>query len=176
MDTETLQAGVERWLEDLERALASRDPVGIERLFADESYLRDNGALTFDYHQYHGREAVVATLLDVVDDIKPTNLRIADDWPAPHVAGDGPAATVEVFFSFDTAAGTGLGLLNAVPDEQSPYGFTARALFTRLESLHGVEASRCTRAAWASARSRTDRPGPSTARPAGSSSTPSPRC
>jgi len=139
MGTETLQAGAERWIEDFERALATGDPAAIERLFAEESYLRDNGALTFDFRQYHGRPAVVSTLLDVVGDIKPTNLRIAEEWPAPHLIGEGPAAVVEIFFSFNTTVGTGLGLLNALPDEQSPCGFTARALYTRLESLHGVE-------------------------------------
>ncbi|MET7780186.1 MULTISPECIES: flavin-containing monooxygenase [Streptomyces] len=139
MDTETLQAGAERWLGDFERALATRDQEAIENLFAEESYLRDNGALTFDFRQYHGRATVVATLLDVVPDIKPTNLRIAGEWPVPSLLGEAPAAIVEIFFSFDTATGSGLGLLNALPDESSPYGFTARALYTRLESLHSIE-------------------------------------
>ncbi|MET7841136.1 NAD(P)/FAD-dependent oxidoreductase [Streptomyces sp. NPDC005356] len=139
MDTETWQSGAERWIGDFERALAARDRAAIERLFGEESYLRDNGALTWDFHQYHGRRAVVSLLLDVVDDIKPSNLRITDDWPRPHLLGKGPGAVVEIFFSFDTASGAGLGLLNALPDEKSPYGFTVRALYTRLESLHGVD-------------------------------------
>ena len=140
MDTETLRAHAERWLGEVEQALATRDASGLERLFAQESYLRDNGALTFDFHQYHGRDAVVATLLDVVGDIKPTNLRLAAEWPAPQVLGEGAAAYVEVFFWFDTAVGTALGLLNALPDQQAPSGLVARALYTRLESLHSIQA------------------------------------
>jgi cation diffusion facilitator CzcD-associated flavoprotein CzcO len=140
MDTEALRARAEGWLGEVEQALATRDASGLERSFAPESYLRDNGALTFDFHQYRGREAVVATLLDVVGDIKPTNLRLAAEWPAPHLVGEGADAYVEVFFWFDTSVGTGLGLLNALPDEQAPSGLVARALYTRLESLHSVQA------------------------------------
>ncbi|WP_033293273.1 flavin-containing monooxygenase [Amycolatopsis jejuensis] len=137
--TENLLPGAERWLADFERALATCAADALASLFAEQSYLRDNGALTWDFRQFHGREAVVSTLLRVVADIKPANLRIAGEWPVPHLFGEGDSAVVEIFFEFDTAAGVGLGLLNARPDAQSPYGFTAHALYTRLERLHSVE-------------------------------------
>jgi cation diffusion facilitator CzcD-associated flavoprotein CzcO len=130
--------GAERWLSDFETALARRDRRKLATLFLDESYLRDNAALTWDYRQFHGRAAVEDLLWRVADDIKPTNMRIAENWPAPHVMGEEDARVVEVFFTFDTASGHALGLLHGRPAATSPYGFTARALFTRLEGLSGV--------------------------------------
>lgn len=139
MSFDNLLPGVKRWLADFERALATRDRAVLDQLFCEESYLRDNGALTWDFRQFHGRDAVAATLFAVLEEIKPANLHVSADWPAPHLLGEGEAAVVEAFFSFDTAAGHGIGLLNGMPDEGSPYGFTARALYTRLEGLNTVD-------------------------------------
>lgn len=135
-----LRRGIETWLTDFERTLATSNHGTFERLFADPACFRDNGAFTWDFRQFHGRQAIATSLFAVVDDIKPTNFQIAAKWPAPEVRGKGPERVVEVFFSFDTAAGVGVGVLNGRLDDRSRYGFTAYALYTRLENLSGVEA------------------------------------
>ncbi|MFC9835532.1 flavin-containing monooxygenase [Rhodococcus sp. NPDC127530] len=139
--TKEIRLGAERWLLDFETALATQDREKLAELFREESYLRDNGALTWDYHQYHGREAVEELLFSITGEVRPTNLRLAEEWPDPHVMGEGDSAVVEVFFSFETASGLGLGLLHGIPDDSSPYGFLGRALFTRLEGLTGIESA-----------------------------------
>src|SRR5262245_53907745 len=115
MTSDDLRLGVERWLSDLETALAERDDQKMAELFLEESYLRDNRALPWDYRQFHGRAAVKNLLWRVADDIKPANLRIAESWPAPHVMGEPDEPVVEVFFNFDTRSGHALGLLHGVP-------------------------------------------------------------
>ncbi|WP_432013613.1 NAD(P)-binding domain-containing protein [Streptomyces cucumeris] len=139
MTTGKIREDAERWLNDFETALATQNHEVLSSLFLEDSYLRDNGALTWDYHQYHGRAAVEELLWSVAEEVKPTNLRIAEDWPAPEVLGEGERAVVEVFFTFDMAGGHGLGLLHAKPDESSSHGFRCLALFTRLEGLAGFE-------------------------------------
>ncbi|QYB04709.1 NAD(P)/FAD-dependent oxidoreductase [Rhodococcus sp. USK10] len=139
MTTNQVRQGAERWLGDFETALATRSSDKLAQLLLEESFLRDNGALTWDFRQFHGRIAVEKLLWSVVDDIKPANLRISEEWPAPHVEGKGESAVIEVFFDFDTDAGSAVGLLHGAPDDSSPYGFKARAIYTRLESLKGTE-------------------------------------
>lgn len=139
MTTDELRANAERWLNDFGNALANHDSRSLEELFAEESYLRDNGALTWDYRQFHGRAAVVELLLRVADENKPANMRVSANWPDPQLIEKAGDETVEVFFDFDTVSGVALGMLHGVVDEDSPHGFTGKALYTRLEGLTGVE-------------------------------------
>jgi cation diffusion facilitator CzcD-associated flavoprotein CzcO len=139
MTTNDLCAGAQRWLNDFGTALATHDHERLMMLFAEESYLRDNGALTFDYRQFHGRDAVIDILLRIADEIKPANMRLSASWPAPDLVGEPGAQVVEVYFDFDTASGIGLGMLHGHIDATSPYGFAGRALYTRLEGLAGVD-------------------------------------
>jgi cation diffusion facilitator CzcD-associated flavoprotein CzcO len=134
-----LRHGAEAWLRSFEEALQARDPEALKVLFLDESYLRDNGALTWDFRQFHGRSAVINTLLMLAEEIQPHDLRIADDWPAPSLIEGKGDPVVEAFFEFETASGAAVGLLNGVPDSASPYRFTVKSLYTRLESLLGVD-------------------------------------
>ncbi|MFI5621890.1 flavin-containing monooxygenase [Nocardioides sp. NPDC051685] len=135
MTSTSLGANVDLWFQDFGRALDARDESALRELFADPSYLRDNGALTWDFRQFHGRESVIAALLSVVDEIKPSNFALSANWPAPSILGEGDAAVVEAFYDFETADGTGVALLNGALDDSAPHGFRVRALYTRLESL-----------------------------------------
>lgn len=126
------------WLREFESALDAQDSAVLEALFAEESYLRDNGALTWDYHQFHGRPAVIDALLSLAGEIKPHNLRISESWPAPSLTGEDDELLVEAFFDFETVHGGAVGVINGIPDENAPSGFLAMALYTRLESLKGV--------------------------------------
>ena len=140
MDDAGLQAGASDWIAAFEAALAVKDADRLSELFCDPAYLRDNGALTWDYRQFHGRDAVVAMLLSVVDAISPHDFMVSQSWPAPRVIGEDAAAVIEAFFDFRTATGTGILLLHAVPSEGDPtHAIKARAVFTRLEDLDAIE-------------------------------------
>ncbi len=137
---EGVQAKAREWVAAFATAIQARDEAALEALLCDPADLRDNGALTWDYRQFHGRSAVVALLLSIVDDIQPRNFRVSEAWPAPHLLESGEAV-VEAFFDFDTQHGSGVLLINAVQSTEAPGGLKARALFTRLENLNSIKQS-----------------------------------
>ena len=139
MIDDKIYAGASAWGAAFGSAIRSDDRVALEALFWEPSYLRDNGALTWDYRQFHGREAVVSTLLSVADEIKPRNFRVSSSWPAPQWLGEGDAAVIEAFFDFDTKHGSGVLVLNALPDRKGSSGMKARAVYTRLEDLNTIK-------------------------------------
>ncbi|MGN7712667.1 flavin-containing monooxygenase [Agrobacterium radiobacter] len=127
---------VEKWMTAFEKAISAKSTQALKELFAEVSYFRDNGVLTWDFRQFHGRDAVLEALVSVADEIRPHNFRISESWPVPHFLDVGGSTVVEAFLDFDTANGAGVALFNGIPDEQSPFGFKVRALYTRLESLN----------------------------------------
>ncbi len=139
MDEIDLQSQARTWITTFEAAVETSDTAGLTALLGDPSYLRDNGALTWDFRQFHGRDAIVSTLLSIAGEIRPQNFRLSKVWPAPRLLTYGSTAFVEAFFDFDTRHGSGVMLINALPDASAPGGMKARAIFTRLESLHSIE-------------------------------------
>lgn len=138
MDDLNVETEAAEWGSAFESAIGSRDAAKLRDLFSDPAYLRDNGALTWDFRQFHGREAVVSTLLDLAEEIQPRDFRISRDWPAPSRSGQGGDESVEAFFDFSTRHGKAVLVLNGVRDGASR-GLKARAIFTRLEDLRTVE-------------------------------------
>lgn len=134
-----IQSGAREWVAAFERAIDASDGAGLKTLLGDPAYLRDNGALTWDFRQFHGPDQVVAALMSILGEIRPRNFRLSATWPAPRLTGAGEAAVVEAFFDFDTRHGTAVMLVNAVPAAGAPGGLKARAIFTRLENLHSIE-------------------------------------
>lgn len=137
--SEELTRNAQRWLNDLEAALATKDAALLAELFQETSYLRDNVALTWDYRQAHNREQIQQILWAAADTVKPSNLRFSERWSTPSVVAPAGSDIVEIVFEFDTVSGQGTGLLRALPNESSAYGFDGFSLYTRLESLHGFE-------------------------------------
>ncbi len=137
MDATEVESAARDWAAAFERAIAAADAAGLTALLTDPAYLRDNGALTWDYRQFHGTQAVVSTLLGVAGEIAPRGFRLSAKWPAPRLVGTGDTALVEAFLDFDTRHGAAVLVLNAVP---APGGIKARAIFTRLEGLRSIEA------------------------------------
>ena len=133
---EHLKAETGRWLAEFESALQDCDTSRLAALFVEDSSLRDSGALTFDYRQFHGRDALTDRLLKSVEHVHPTNMRFSVDWPVPEVRDDPPV--VSIFFTFEVKAGEAVGLLHGVPDPSSRFGFLGRALYTRLEQVRGT--------------------------------------
>ncbi|UZW57222.1 NAD(P)/FAD-dependent oxidoreductase [Sphingobium sp. JS3065] len=132
-----IQVAAADWVAAFEKALESRDAAQLTPIFCDPAYFRDNGALTFDYRQFHGRDEVVAKLLELAALTEPRNFKISDKWPAPHQMGEGEAAFIEAFFDFETKAGSAVLLLNAIAAEGGE--LQARAIFTRIEDLHTID-------------------------------------
>jgi putative flavoprotein involved in K+ transport len=139
MSERQITAEANEWISAFAEAVAAKDRRALERLFLDPSYLRDAGALTWDLRQFHGREAVLDTLMTISDEIRPGNFRVSETWPGPSVIGEGDSAYVEAFFDFSTTNGSGVLLLNAERGaEGAGTALKARAVFTRLETLRTI--------------------------------------
>lgn len=134
MNNAHLKDQASAWGSAFEAAIAAQDDTKLTALFSEPSYFRDNGALTWDYRQFHGRDTVVSTILGLAREIEPRNFRLSEAWPEPHILG--VDAVVEAFFDFDTKHGAAVLLLNAVSEGDE---LKARAIFTRLEDLKTIE-------------------------------------
>jgi cation diffusion facilitator CzcD-associated flavoprotein CzcO len=138
-----LADAVTNWAASLERAVARADAAALRELFLEDSFLRDCGALTFDWRQFWGRDAVTDLLMGL-DASRPRNLRLAPAWPAPS-RGSAPEEVSEeipeeitAFLDFDTAWGSGVLVLEAVSDPGAEHGLLARIVVTRLEDVAGA--------------------------------------
>ncbi len=138
MKADRILGNIEQWKVAFERALTAKNPEGLKSLLTEVSYFRDHGALTWDLRQFHGRDAVVATLLAVVDEIKPHSFKVSAKWPAPQISGAGEEALIEAFFDFETAHGRAEAYVHCKLDPTSQIGIRAYAIFTRLEGLKDV--------------------------------------
>ncbi|MBB6125347.1 flavin-containing monooxygenase [Sphingobium subterraneum] len=138
MDDKTIAEQVQGWLSAFESALGGQDVDTLTALLSDPAYFRDNGALTWDYRQFHSREASVDVLLAAAREVEPHNFRISSVWPAPRVMEGSDPVMIEAFADFDTKHGKGVLLFHAIWDE-SRSTVKGRALYTRLEDLNAIK-------------------------------------
>lgn len=139
MDDFDIHGATVIWGAAFEQAIALNDADGLAALFCDPAYFRDNGALTWDYRQFSGRDTVVTTILELAREVEAREFVVSSKWPAPQFLQKGPSALIEAFFDFRTAHGAGVLLVNAVREAGAPGGIRARAVFTRLEDLDTIE-------------------------------------
>lgn len=130
---------MEQWAAEFERALSTSDSQALTNLFFADSHWRDNGPLTWDFHQYSGRDAVTEHLLSAARRVQPRGFRMSVHWPPPVTRETGDEPVIEAFFDFETEETTAVALLHARLDSSSPCGARAVALYTRIEGLKGYE-------------------------------------
>src|ERR1700730_4953550 len=132
------RALVQAWLDACGKSLAARDGEALRTLFADESYWRDQIALTWNMRQFWRQEEVVNALLEASKRTKPSRFKIDDARPAPVEIEFLGRTVIESYFSFDMPHGTGQGFLRLVRDVQSPVGARCFMIGTDLANLTGV--------------------------------------
>jgi cation diffusion facilitator CzcD-associated flavoprotein CzcO len=141
--TPTSQSSLETrsadWLSSFEDALSRQHKDHLHDLFTDDCHWRDVVAFTWDVHQCHGVENVSEELLLRSAAVQPRSLAIDPGRPAPRAGTLGEHGVLEVFFTFETEAGQGRGLICLKSCPESSGGLRGFLLFTRLESLNGVQ-------------------------------------
>ncbi len=124
--TETPQTeAVQNWLAKLETALGRGDVQAAVDLFGDDCYWRDLVSLTWNITTSEGRQQIADMLTATLAGAKPSNLKI--DGEANEADG-----VVDAWFTFETAAGRGKGLVRLIDGK----GWT---LMTSLQELKGFE-------------------------------------
>jgi len=129
---------VSRWLAAFDTGLAAGERGGLEQLFLEETYWRDQVALTWDMRQAHGRVQVIAELMAAARWTHPGNFRISKSHPAPKLATFLGRELIEAYFDFDLPHGTGQGFIRLLPDATAPCGARCYLLGTDIHALKGV--------------------------------------
>jgi len=120
----SLTALAERWLGELERALASGDEAQLAGLFHADSHWRDVLAFTWRITTTSGREAIAAAL----NGKRARGFRIDPTRTAPREVTRAGERCVEAIYRFETDGGTGAGVLRMK-------GEKAWTLLTALEEI-----------------------------------------
>src|SRR4051812_16337274 len=126
MTTPTTQA--QSWLDTFGEALARGDASAAASLFEEDCYWRDLVSFTWNIKTAEGREAVRGMLEATLAATRPSNWRIEGD--ASEAGG-----VTEAWFTFETAAARGKGLLRLKGDR-------CWTLLTTMVELKGFEEAR----------------------------------
>ncbi|WP_172125209.1 MULTISPECIES: NAD(P)/FAD-dependent oxidoreductase [unclassified Devosia] len=111
------------WLTSFSQALERHDVPGALALFATDCYWRDMVAFTWNIKTTEGKQDIAAMLTASLEHTAPSK------WLLGQVSGS-RAGTIEAWFTFETNAGTGEGIVRLE-------GGLCRSILTTLQSLHG---------------------------------------
>ena len=123
MHDTALSIDVTLWLTRFSQALERRDIDAAVALFAQDCYWRDMVAFTWNVKTSEGKPDIAAMLAATLDHAAPSR------WQLGQVSGS-RTGTIEAWFSFETSAGIGEGILRLEDG-------LCRSILTTLQSLHG---------------------------------------
>jgi putative flavoprotein involved in K+ transport len=110
----TPRAVATAWMERMDRAVASGDPDAVVGLFADDGWLRDRLALTWDLRTFHGLAAIRRAVADRLSVARLASIEL-DERVAPTLVEAGRVGRwVQASFSFETGVGRGRGFVRLV--------------------------------------------------------------
>jgi putative flavoprotein involved in K+ transport len=136
---DSVAAMIERWLGQFERALSNADGPGAQALFHPECHWRDVLALSWNIQTVTGAARIEAALQLHQGQTRAHHFRIDHARTPPrHITRAGTDA-VEAIFAFETATGTGEGVLRLIPDNNDGDKFKAWTLLTALAELRDFE-------------------------------------
>lgn len=127
---------VEEWLGRFEPALTSQDATAIAGCFVRDSHWRDVASFTWNLVQTHGAGGIGEGLAKRADSTGARNFRLNRRWGGPSTTTVFTREAVQGIFDFDTAVGTGTGVVRLVEDPDSPSGYNAWLLMTSLQALN----------------------------------------
>ena len=132
-----LPAHAQAWLDDLEAVAAGASPGPASALFLDTCYWRDAVALTWTLETIAGApDDIGAALFPRLADMKADNFKLE---AAPETVVRVGREVIEAFFTFETKAGFGRGIVRLAPDESDAGKLKAWTFLTALEDLKGFE-------------------------------------
>src|SRR4051794_39846780 len=116
VETESITSAVDRWLEQLERALAAADDAPLRALFHPDSYWRDVLALTWRIQTLGGRDRFLAELKKCARQARAASFVRDPHRTAPREMTRAGTKAIEAIFRFETEAGRGSGVLRLTAD------------------------------------------------------------
>jgi putative flavoprotein involved in K+ transport len=122
----------ERWLQDFEAALRSRDVARAAGMFAATSFWRDLVSFSWNITTVENPDGVAELLTETLERTDPSSFAVEE----PPDEADG---VTTAWFTFETAVGRGRGLLRLVDEDGAPKAWT---FLTTLYELKGYEEPR----------------------------------
>ncbi|RYG94379.1 MAG: hypothetical protein EON58_16375, partial [Alphaproteobacteria bacterium] len=124
------------WISSFGQAIAEGNFPRLRELFLVDSHWRDMGAFTWDLGSVSGINAIESLMRASIPEVRPFNFGLAAHLAAPAHALRLGREVIEVFYSFETLAGRGTGIVRLV---ETADGLKAWMLLTRLEGIRGSE-------------------------------------
>jgi putative flavoprotein involved in K+ transport len=128
---------VNRWLGDFEAACQKGDAAAATTLFQQDGHWRDLVAFTWHISTVSGPKQIEAALKRTLPKVRPYNFRIAENRTGPRVQKRAGVEAIEAMIAFDTASGTGSGVLRLVPGPEG--ALRCWVLLTALDDIRGHE-------------------------------------
>jgi putative flavoprotein involved in K+ transport len=125
----------DRWMQRFEAALRSCDAAQLATLFAPECHYRDLLAFSWTIRPAQGAEAIAGFLAGAQPTILARDFAVAEDRTPPRIVRRLGIEVIEAIFRFDTAVGSGLGVVRLLADDPA----RAWVLMTSLDRIEGHE-------------------------------------
>lgn len=135
----TAVADAQKWLESFEAALKAQDAAAAAKLFVAGGLWRDVVAFTWNIQTMSGRPAIEAMFGETLARIRPANFHVPAARTPPRWVTRAGAECIEILLAFDTAFGSGAGVVRLVPDPEAPTRLAAWTMVTTLEEIRGHE-------------------------------------
>lgn len=132
----------DEWVLYFNKSLREPSDDTINRLFLKESYWRDQLALSWDFHTFHGPEKILTFFRSGPIRIKSISLDCSNALRQPNISGfdaHGKVNGVVSFLTVETDVGNGRGLVRLVQDLEDGGKWKAFTLFTAMHELKGHE-------------------------------------
>lgn len=126
---------IEAWLAAFETALGAADKGALDAIIDDDFHWRDVLAFTWSITPHDERGHAIGELLAMQSKVGAANFRLARERTAPRTVTRHGRESIEGFFSFETAAGRGSGLVRLLRENPAK----AWVLTTTLDELKGHE-------------------------------------
>ena len=136
---ESISVMTERWLALFERNVLAADWLGIESLFHPDCHWRDVLALSWDIQTVSGAGQIIEALKSHMGRAQARDFKTDSKRTPPRRVTRAGIDTIEAIFVFETADGSGDGVLRLIPDEDDGGKFKAWTLLTALEKLRRFE-------------------------------------
>ncbi|MGE0701897.1 MAG: flavin-containing monooxygenase [Hyphomicrobiaceae bacterium] len=130
-------AAANAWLKAFEAAARANDHKAAASLFLEDSHWRDLVAFSWHIETISGRSGIEAALAERLPTFKPMSLRLGEKRVAPRVVKRAGIETIEALIAFDTAFGSGNGVVRLLPDSSGD--LKAWVLLTTLDDIRGHE-------------------------------------
>ena len=124
------------WVAAFGDALEAGNPAAVTDLFLPEGHWRDILALDWQIRTVSGARAIARLMQDFLSRAQVRDVRLSSDRTGPRRVTRAGVAVIEAIFAFETAVGTGSGVVRLVPDPVATNRLVAWTVVTTLDALH----------------------------------------